>query len=44
MIKDISVIVKAQGEKIETIAEHVKNTKDIMVKAKKNLDTAKSHH
>lgn len=29
---------------METIAERVKNTKDIMIKTKKNLYDAKSHH
>lgn len=44
MLKDISQIVMLQGEQINTIAEHVTQAKDFMVKGNEHLVQAKKHH
>ncbi len=44
MIREISKIVHMQGEKVDTIANHVKNAKDYVEQGNKNLDQAKKYH
>ncbi len=44
MIKEISQIVQLQGQKLDGIANHVKQTKDMVEKGNKNLGLAKEHH
>ena len=44
MLKEISQIVFLQGEKVNTIAEHVAHAKDHVAKANVNLKQAKEHH
>ena len=44
MIKEISKIVYIQGEKIDTIANHVGQAKDYVEKGNKNLTQAKKYH
>ncbi len=44
MKTQIAEIVSIQGEKVDTIADHISNAKDHVIRVDKNLTQAKKHH
>ena len=44
MMQDISQVIHLQGQKIDSIADHVKNAKDYQAQGVKQLIKAKEHH
>ena len=44
LFEELAILVEAQGEQIDNIAENVMTTKDYVEKGEQKLKTAKEHH